>query len=123
MKRDKQGRDSVILAGARLPQGKFLGGLAAMSAAELGQLAVKAAIERSGIQSQDIDEVMIGNVVSAGVGQALPRQISIRAGIPDRVGGTVHIVGQPGFPVVLTSLRDDAGGAGKFRFHQLGNKH
>ncbi len=85
----KTALDPVILASARTPQGKFLGSLASLSAAELGQIAVKAAVERSGIDTAQIDEVIIGNVVSAGVGQALPRQISISAGIPEHVGGSV----------------------------------
>jgi acetyl-CoA C-acetyltransferase len=84
---DKHAREAVILGSARTPHGKFLGGLSSLTAAELGKIAVKAALERSKINTQDIDEVILGNVVSAGVGQALPRQISIGAGIPDRVGG------------------------------------
>jgi acetyl-CoA C-acetyltransferase len=80
-------REAVILGSARTPQGKFLGALSSFTAAQLGQIAVRAAVERSGIDSSDINEVMIGNVVSAGVGQALPRQISIGAGIPEHVGG------------------------------------
>lgn len=83
----KHAREAVILASARTPQGKFLGGLAGMTAAQLGTIAFKAAVERSGINPEHIDEVIVGNVVSAGVGQALPRQISINAGIPDTVGG------------------------------------
>ncbi|MCC6896513.1 MAG: acetyl-CoA C-acyltransferase [Anaerolineae bacterium] len=82
-------RDPVILGSARTPQGKFLGGLASLTAAELGQIAVKAAVERSTIDTNNIDEVIIGNVVNAGVGQALPRQISVGANIPDHVGGSV----------------------------------
>ncbi len=89
MAQDKQGRDTVILSGVRLPQGKFLGGMAALNAAQLGQIALKAALERSRIDTARIDEVIIGNVVSAGVGQALPRQISIGVGIPEGVGGTL----------------------------------
>lgn len=77
----------VILGSARTPQGKFLGALSSLSAAELGRVAVGAAVERSSIDTSDIDEVILGNVVSAGVGQALPRQISMAAGIPDHVGG------------------------------------
>ncbi len=80
-------REAVILGSARTPQGKFLGGLSSLTAAEIGQVAVRAAVERSGINSADVNEVILGNVVSAGVGQALPRQVSIGAGIPDRVGG------------------------------------
>jgi len=87
MATEKHPREAVILGSARTPQGKFLGALSALTAAELGKLAVKAALERSKINPADIDEVILGNVISAGVGQALPRQISIGAGIPDRVGG------------------------------------
>jgi acetyl-CoA C-acetyltransferase len=111
MMQDKHSRDPVILAGARLPQGKFLGGLAGLSAAELGQVAVKAAIERSGIQPVHIDEVIIGNVVSAGVGQALPRQISIGAGVPDRVGGVAinKVCGSSLKAVMMTASMVKAG--------------
>ncbi|MBL8166255.1 MAG: acetyl-CoA C-acetyltransferase [Anaerolineae bacterium] len=95
-------RDAVILAGARTPQGKFLGSLAALSAAELGQVAVKAALERAAIKTNDINEVILGNVVSAGTGQALPRQISIGVGIPDHVGGsTVNKVCGSGLKAVM----------------------
>lgn len=83
----KQATDVVILGAARTAQGKFLGGLSGVSAAELGKTAFKAAVERSGINAGDIAEVIVGNVVSAGVGQALPRQISLGAGVPDTVGG------------------------------------
>ncbi|MBL8156098.1 MAG: acetyl-CoA C-acyltransferase [Anaerolineae bacterium] len=86
---DKSARDPVILASARTAQGKFLGSLTPVSAVELGAAAFKAAVERSGVDAQQIDEVLVGNVVGAGVGQALPRQISLAAGIPDSVGGTV----------------------------------
>ncbi len=87
MTNDKQLREAVILSAARTPQGKFLGALSSLTAAQLGQVAVKAAVDRSGINAGDLNEVILGNVVSAGVGQALPRQISIGAGIPDSVGG------------------------------------
>ncbi|MBC7810886.1 MAG: acetyl-CoA C-acyltransferase [Burkholderiales bacterium] len=80
-------REPVILGGARTPQGRFLGALSTLSAAELGKVAVRAAVERSGINAADVNEVMLGNVVSAGLGQALPRQVSIGAGIPANVGG------------------------------------
>ncbi len=83
----KHAREAVILGSARTPQGKFLGALSSLNAVELGQVAVRAAVERSGINPADVDEVIVGNVVSAGVGQALPRQISLGAGIPDHVGG------------------------------------
>ncbi len=81
------GREAVILGGARTPHGRFLGALSGLSAARLGQIAVRAAVERAGIDPAAVDEVIIGNVVSAGVGQALPRQISLGAAMPDTVGG------------------------------------
>lgn len=84
---DKHARDAVILSAARTPHGKFMGALSGMTAAQLGALAFKAAVERSGVNAADINEVLVGNVISAGVGQALPRQISINAGVPNTVGG------------------------------------
>ncbi|MFN8528182.1 MAG: acetyl-CoA C-acetyltransferase [Anaerolineae bacterium] len=100
--KNKSGRDAVILAGARTPIGKFLGGFSNLSAADLGKVAVKAAVERSGIDAGKVDEVILGNVVSAGVGQALPRQIIIGAGIPDHVGGiTVNKVCGSGLKAVM----------------------
>lgn len=84
---DKNRRDPVILSSARTPQGRLMGALSPLSAAQLGQVAFSAAVERSGIDTHDVDEVIVGNVIGAGVGQALPRQISINAGVPDHVGG------------------------------------
>ncbi|MCK6579667.1 MAG: acetyl-CoA C-acyltransferase [Anaerolineae bacterium] len=83
----QNGQDVVILGAARTPIGKFLGSMAGQTAAHLGQVAVRAAVARSGIDAADVSEVILGNVVSAGVGQALPRQISLGAGIPAHVGG------------------------------------
>ncbi len=105
--------EAVILGSARTPLGKFLGALADLSAAQLGQIAVEAAVERSGIDSSNIDEVIIGNVVGAGVGQALPRQISIAAGIPDHVGGlTINKVCGSGLKSVMlaaTAIKAEQG--------------
>ncbi|MCB9459401.1 MAG: acetyl-CoA C-acetyltransferase [Anaerolineaceae bacterium] len=102
MPADKNGREAVILGSARTPQGKFLGALAPLSAAELGKVAFKAAVERSGINAEDVNEVIVGNVIAAGVGQALPRQISIGAGVPSTVGGmTVNKVCGSGLKSVM----------------------
>ncbi len=84
----KQATDVVIVSGARLPQGKFLGALKPFSAVQLGSMAVRAAVERSGLPPESISEVIIGQVVAAGSGQAVPRQIWVGAGLPDTVGGT-----------------------------------
>ena len=80
-------REAVILGAARTPMGKFLGALSSLTAAQIGQVAVRAAVERSGVDKNDIEELLLGNVVSAGVGQALPRQISFAAGLPESVSG------------------------------------
>ena len=97
-------REAVILGAARTPTGKFLGALSSLSAAELGQVAVRAAVERSGVAATDISELVLGNVVSAGVGQALPRQVSIGAGLPDSIGGvSVNKVCGSGLKAVMLS--------------------
>ncbi|MGQ9604321.1 MAG: acetyl-CoA C-acetyltransferase [bacterium] len=81
-------QDVVIVSGARTPTGAFLGKLAALSAPELGAIAIKEAVRRAGIRPDDVEEVIMGNVVSAGLGQAPARQAAIKAGIPDTVGAT-----------------------------------
>lgn len=75
----------VIISGARTPIGRFLGGLSPLAATELGAIAVKAAVERAGIDAGTVDEVIMGNVVGAGAGQAPARQAAIRGGIPAEV--------------------------------------
>jgi acetyl-CoA C-acetyltransferase len=72
----------VILSYARTPMGSFQGALAGLSATELGATAVKAAVERAGLKGDDIDKVFMGNVLSAGLGQAPARQAAIGAGLP-----------------------------------------
>ena len=75
--------ETVILSGARTPMGGFQGDFSALTAPELGAVAIKAAIERAGIAPGDVNETLMGNVLSAGLGQAPARQASIFAGIPD----------------------------------------
>lgn len=76
---------SVILSAARTPIGSFNGALASVSAPELGAAALKGALDRAGVAPDQLDEVVLGNVVSAGVGQAPARQAAIGAGVPDSV--------------------------------------
>ena len=76
---------SVILGAARTPIGAFLGGLAPLTAPKLGSIAIKCALERAGVRPDQVDEVFMGNVVQAGVGQAPARQASLGAGIPNSV--------------------------------------
>jgi acetyl-CoA C-acetyltransferase len=80
--------DVVIVSAVRTPIGKFQGCLAAFPAPKLGAIVIRAAVDRVGIQPTTIDEVLMGNVVLAGQGQAPARQASIAAGIPPTVGAT-----------------------------------
>lgn len=73
---------TVILDGARTPFGKFGGSLASLTAAELGGIAMKEALRRAGVQPEDVDEVVFGNVLQAGQGQIPSRQAAREAGIP-----------------------------------------
>jgi acetyl-CoA C-acetyltransferase len=81
--------EAVILSAVRTPIGKFQGALGGIPATQLGAIAVKAAVERAGLENpDDIDEVLMGNVIQAGQGQAPARQAAIFAGLPDTVGAT-----------------------------------
>ena len=80
--------EAVILSAARTAIGKFQGGLSSIPASKLGAAAVKAAVERAGVDPQDIEEVLMGNVIQAGNGQAPARQATIFAGLPATVGAT-----------------------------------
>ncbi len=80
--------DVVILSAVRTPSGKFQGSLSGFPAPKLGSIVVKAAVERAGIDPAEIDEAFMGNVVSAGLGQAPARQAVIGAGLPSSVGAT-----------------------------------
>lgn len=79
---------SVILAGARTPIGKLSGALAGFSAASLGGVAIKAALDRAGVAPEDVDYVFMGHVIQAGTGQISARQAAAAAGIPMSVPAT-----------------------------------
>ena len=74
--------DVVIVSAARTPVGSFLGALSSLSGAQLGEVAIKAALERAGVAPADVDEVILGQVLQAGAGQGPARQASIGAGLP-----------------------------------------
>ena len=80
--------EAVILSAVRTPIGRFLGVLSSLPATRLGSVAVKAAVERAGIDPAEIEEVLMGNVVQAGEGQAPARQSGIWGGLPPSVGAT-----------------------------------
>ena len=83
------GRDPiVIVGGARTPMGGMQGELATVTASQLGAVAIQSSLQRAGLRGDDVDEVIIGNVLGAGQGQAPARQASKGAGIPNSVGAT-----------------------------------
>ena len=75
-------KEVVIASAVRTPMGSFMGSLSSISAPKLGSIAIKGAIEKSGIKSNDIQEVFMGNVLQANLGQAPARQAAIFAGLP-----------------------------------------
>jgi acetyl-CoA C-acetyltransferase len=77
--------DVVVVSAARTPVGKFLGGLSPLSATDLGAAAVRAAVERAGVAPEEVDGVILGCVLSAGLGMAPARQAAIAAGLPPTV--------------------------------------
>ncbi|MDI7276219.1 MAG: acetyl-CoA C-acetyltransferase [Anaerolineae bacterium] len=81
-------RDVVIVSAARTPIGRFLGALSSLSAVDLGAVAIREVVRRARVEPALIDEVLMGNVVSAGAGQAPARQAAIHAGLPATVGAT-----------------------------------
>lgn len=96
----------VIVGAVRTATGKFLGGLASFSAPELGAIVIKEAVKRAGIEPEKIDEVIMGNVVSAGVGQAPARQAAIHAGLPvDIPAFTVNKVCGSGLKAVMLAAQ------------------
>jgi len=74
--------DVVIVSAARTPVGSFLGALSALPASKLGEVAIRAALERAGVAAADVDEVILGQVLQAGAGQGPARQAAIGAGLP-----------------------------------------
>jgi acetyl-CoA C-acetyltransferase len=74
--------DVVIVSAARTPVGSFLGALSSLSGAQMGEVAIKAALERAGVAPADVDEVILGQVLQAGAGQGPARQAAIGAGLP-----------------------------------------
>jgi acetyl-CoA C-acetyltransferase len=81
-------RETVILSAVRTPIGRFLGGLAAVPAPRLGSVVIAEALRRAGVAPQDVSEVIMGNVLSAGLGQAPARQAALHAGLPVTVPAT-----------------------------------
>ena len=104
-------RAAVIASAVRLPTGKFLGALKDLPATDLGSRVVREAVARAGIEPEAVDECIMGNVVSAGLGQAPARQAALRAGLPDHVGAlTINKVCGSGLKAVMLAAQGIATG-------------
>lgn len=103
-------REALILSACRTPIGRYLGGLSGRSAIELGIGAAREAITRARVDAQQIDEAIVGNVLSAGLGQAPARQVALGAGMPSRTSAlTVNMVCGSGLRAVMlaaSAIRD-----------------
>ncbi|HEY7848711.1 MAG TPA: acetyl-CoA C-acetyltransferase [Ktedonobacterales bacterium] len=106
-------RDAVIVAATRTPTGRFLGGLASLSATDLGALVIREAIRRAGVPGERIDEVIMGNVVQAGEGQAPARQAALAGGVPADVPAmTINKVCGSGLKAVMLAAQAIKAGDG-----------
>ncbi|HTM04937.1 MAG TPA: acetyl-CoA C-acetyltransferase [Vicinamibacterales bacterium] len=104
-------QDAVIVAAVRTPTGRFLGSLKDFSAPQLGALVVREAVRRAGIDAAAVDECILGNVVSAGVGQAPARQAALRGGLADHVAAlTINKVCGSGLKAVMLAAQGIAVG-------------
>jgi acetyl-CoA C-acetyltransferase len=100
-------KEIVILGGARTPIGSFMGTLSSLSAPKLGSIAIKCALENSGVQPEQVQQVIMGNVLQAAIGQAPARQAGIGAGIPVSAGAvTVNKVCGSGMKAVMYAAND-----------------
>jgi acetyl-CoA C-acetyltransferase len=99
-------RSAVIVSACRTPVGTYLGGLASLSAAELGGVVVKEAVRRAGVDPRDVEECIMGHVLQAGVGQNSARQAAIKGGLPPTVNAfTVNKVCGSGLKAVMLAAQ------------------
>src|SRR5688500_2056025 len=103
--------ENVIVSAVRLPTGKFLGALKDFPAPELGAMVVREAVRRATIDPGAVDECIMGNVVSAGLGQAPARQAALRGGLSDTVSAiTINKVCGSGLKAVMLAAQGIAAG-------------
>jgi acetyl-CoA C-acetyltransferase len=99
-------RDAVIISALRTPTGKFQGALKSFTAPELGAMAIKAAVEKAGIKPEEVEEVIMGCVVQAGLGQAPARQAALKAGLSPEVSAlTINMVCGSGLRAVALAAQ------------------
>ncbi len=106
-------RKAVIVGAARLPTGRFLGGLSSLTAPQLGAKAIAAAVERSGVEPEAIEDVIMGNVIQAGIGQAPARQAAIDSGLSPTIPAmTINKVCGSGLKAVMLATQAIRAGDG-----------
>ena len=104
-------REAVILSAVRVPTGKFLGALKSFSATQLGALVVREAVARAGVSPARVDECILGNVISAGLGQAPARQAALHGGLPPQTAAlTINKVCGSGLKAVMLAQQAIATG-------------
>lgn len=105
---------AVIVSAVRTPIGKYLGALSPVSAPDLGGIAIREAVLRAGLEGEEIDEVIMGNVVQGGVGQAPARQAALKAGLPATVSAlTINKVCGSGLKAVMLAAQSIRAGDGQ----------
>ncbi len=99
-------KKAVIVSAARTPVGSFNGSLSSLSATRLGGISIADAVKRAGVKAEEVDEVIMGNVLSAGLGQAPARQAALGAGLPNSVGAvTINKVCGSGLKAVILAAQ------------------
>src|SRR5205807_7537082 len=97
---------AVIISAVRTPVGKFLGALKSFKATDLGAIVVREAVKRAGVRPEEVDEVIMGCVIQAGLGQNPARQAALRGGLPDTVSAvTVNKVCGSGLKSVMMAAQ------------------
>src|SRR6267143_2024547 len=99
-------KEAVIISAVRTPVGKFLGALKSFKATDLGAMVVREAVQRAGISPEDVDEVIMGCVIQAGLGQNPARQAALHGGLPDTVSAvTVNKVCGSGLKAIMRAAQ------------------
>src|SRR5687768_13791664 len=98
--------EAYLISAARTPIGKFLGGLSELSAPQLGAAALAEVLKRGGVRPDQVDEVILGNVIQAGVGQNPARQAALKAGLPNTISAvTINKVCGSGLKAVMMAAQ------------------
>src|SRR2546426_10980343 len=99
-------KQAVIISAVRTPVGKLLGALKSFKATDLGAIVVREAVKRAGVKPEDVDEVIMGCVIQAGLGQNPARQAALHGGLPDKVSAvTVNKVCGSGLKAVMMAAQ------------------